>query len=573
MKKYIVFITIICAFFIPESQASAASCHQRTASTGTPPQGFGLAHDPFSSTQALLLQASCETSSRQATLTVGTGANTQYIYEKGYVFRNNEWQQINFTGSNTNGAWVLGRATSAIIHTTAELDETLHFVAYVCSWTGSEWKCGCRDSACAQGFWQLQSYEFTPASNSSSGGSSGSTLVPPYNDLIDECGASPEVLHVSKSGSDNNSGTSEGQALQSIGRAMQMIDANGCVQVHSGTYRENNSISPRSGVMVIAADGKQTVTVDASQKSGFGMFDISNNDVTVAGFVVTHPVNSSGDPFFVNGTEGTRILHSKATGGHNILKIRDTSNMFLGGNEIYGQFAHIPVSVTSNTSMSIVGNHFHSFSDPGNGMIQIKGGSRDVVVEGNVFENIDTPAGAIALGDGCGSTCDIDPEHYAGRNISARNNVFVNVGRAADMYGCYGCSFVHNTAINSGKSSPLLKLNNATTGGANRNTVNALIANNIVYNPSGDLSNFVQVNSGNDSGLRIESNLVHGGGSSSQGVTITSDPRFTASKAHPFDYSLAAGSPAIDAGSNQGVARDYEGKSRNGIPDIGAFER
>jgi hypothetical protein len=31
-----------------------------------------------------------------------------------------------------------------------------YFVGYTCHWTGSAWKCGCRDAACTQSFWQLQ---------------------------------------------------------------------------------------------------------------------------------------------------------------------------------------------------------------------------------------------------------------------------------------------------------------------------------------------------------------------------------------------------------------------------------
>jgi hypothetical protein len=32
-------------------------------------------------------------------------------------------------------------------------------VAYTCRWTGSQWKCGCRDSTCTQSYWQIQSFK------------------------------------------------------------------------------------------------------------------------------------------------------------------------------------------------------------------------------------------------------------------------------------------------------------------------------------------------------------------------------------------------------------------------------
>jgi hypothetical protein len=32
-------------------------------------------------------------------------------------------------------------------------------LAYLCTWIGSGWKCGCRDSACMQSYWQIQSFK------------------------------------------------------------------------------------------------------------------------------------------------------------------------------------------------------------------------------------------------------------------------------------------------------------------------------------------------------------------------------------------------------------------------------
>jgi hypothetical protein len=32
-------------------------------------------------------------------------------------------------------------------------------VAYTCRWTGQRWKCGCRDRACTQSYWPVQSFK------------------------------------------------------------------------------------------------------------------------------------------------------------------------------------------------------------------------------------------------------------------------------------------------------------------------------------------------------------------------------------------------------------------------------
>ncbi len=40
-----------------------------------------------------------------------------------------------------------------------ELSQPSYVLGYHCSWTGSGWKCGCRDQACTQSYWQIQSFK------------------------------------------------------------------------------------------------------------------------------------------------------------------------------------------------------------------------------------------------------------------------------------------------------------------------------------------------------------------------------------------------------------------------------
>jgi hypothetical protein len=32
-------------------------------------------------------------------------------------------------------------------------------VAYICTWSGSAWECGCQDSACTQSYWRIQQFK------------------------------------------------------------------------------------------------------------------------------------------------------------------------------------------------------------------------------------------------------------------------------------------------------------------------------------------------------------------------------------------------------------------------------
>src|SRR6266511_4336929 len=43
--------------------------------------------------------------------------------------------------------------------TELQLANPSYVLGYLCTWTGSTWKCGCRDSACTQSYWQIQSFK------------------------------------------------------------------------------------------------------------------------------------------------------------------------------------------------------------------------------------------------------------------------------------------------------------------------------------------------------------------------------------------------------------------------------
>jgi hypothetical protein len=64
---------------------------------------------------------------------------------------------INLTSPETlvSGAWYPKTATVTL--TGLDLTNTTHYaLGYICTWNGSSWKCGCRDNACTQSFWQIQ---------------------------------------------------------------------------------------------------------------------------------------------------------------------------------------------------------------------------------------------------------------------------------------------------------------------------------------------------------------------------------------------------------------------------------
>jgi hypothetical protein len=86
-----------------------------------------------------------------------------YIYNTGYLFKTGgtNWTQIPYTSTEAlvAGAWYPKNATTNISLTSTELAQPLNVLGYICSWTGSAWKCGCRDSACTQSYWMIQSFK------------------------------------------------------------------------------------------------------------------------------------------------------------------------------------------------------------------------------------------------------------------------------------------------------------------------------------------------------------------------------------------------------------------------------
>jgi hypothetical protein len=124
-------------------------CH--VLSNGQPvPQGYGAAYNVLSSQKELLLAADCQAGGTD--VAVGNGNSLTYVYNRGYETSGGSWSPVSFqcTGQTISGAWCVGKATGTVKTTSS------WYVGYTCFWTGSQWKCGCRDGSCAQNFWQLQ---------------------------------------------------------------------------------------------------------------------------------------------------------------------------------------------------------------------------------------------------------------------------------------------------------------------------------------------------------------------------------------------------------------------------------
>lgn len=142
-----------------QSAYAQSSCHLLTSSSSANvPNGFGAWWDVF--TGKLSIKADCSETS--ATINVGDGDN-HYIYEKGYHWKGDHWETVNFSGPDkvSGHPWYRNSASATINLSSSDLSNKNYVVAYVCTWRTNQWKCGCSDSTCAQGKWQIQTFKKT----------------------------------------------------------------------------------------------------------------------------------------------------------------------------------------------------------------------------------------------------------------------------------------------------------------------------------------------------------------------------------------------------------------------------
>jgi hypothetical protein len=121
------------------------------------PDGYGPPFNMLSSNQEPILTVSCDPGN--VTAIAGNTALQMYTYNKGFVFSGSEWRAVSFSGTSAseNPGWYKGVATSSSLPS-APTGGGNFVVAFICQYQDSEWKCGCRDSACTQNFWTIQRY-------------------------------------------------------------------------------------------------------------------------------------------------------------------------------------------------------------------------------------------------------------------------------------------------------------------------------------------------------------------------------------------------------------------------------
>jgi hypothetical protein len=135
------------------------------------PTGYGAAWDTVFGGQDVSVDCTGNL------VTIGAGNVNQYIYKFGYVYATGAWQQLSLSGASSlqSSNWYTSSATASLGN--VDLTQATYVVGYVCDRSNSAWKCGCADSACAAGMWQLQVVKGKLAQTTTTGGMSSGTTI------------------------------------------------------------------------------------------------------------------------------------------------------------------------------------------------------------------------------------------------------------------------------------------------------------------------------------------------------------------------------------------------------------
>jgi hypothetical protein len=404
-------------------------------------------------------------------------------------------------------------------------------------------------------------------------------------------------IHVATTGDDTIGDGTSAMPYKTIEKGISLATAAGtCVQVHAGRYTPVATITfPNDGasgspIVLRSADGKGMAIIDGSAVTAAPTLEVKRDYAAVDGFEFVNTPQTSGvftvrfDGQSALKCEGSVLRNSTLTGGYSQLKIYQNSHdVLVENNEFSGPTANSTMSLTGASGLVFRANYVHDIDTGDLGTTELVGGSTGATFEKNLFQDVTSSSGALVLGDACGATCDNDPQHYAAVNAVARNNVFIRVSRAIDIFGCKNCSVLSNTIIDAGAlTGYVFRIGSATTNGVTQATTGLRIIDNLLASPSGVMGYVMDLAAAASTGLNMDYNLFY---NSRNGVafgqthpatadlhSVMGDPLLVGA----MDLRPGAGSPAIGAGTNlvSEVGDDFLSVARPATApfDIGALQ-
>lgn len=417
-----------------------------------------------------------------------------------------------------------------------------------------------------------------------------------------------QIRHVSVTGNDRAGSGSATRPFRTITRAARSISPGTAIYLHAGTYPGGTFLPPLRGTAAqpiwIMGDPSEARPVIAGGSQGLYLTrpryvvlqnleirDTADNGINVDdGGEVTN-LDAAG--FVVFRDLDIHDTGHQPSGVANCLKMAGVNDFFV----LSSSFARCGNGPRSGaTGIDGVGVHrgklsFNRFIANGFGGVQFKGGSSDIEIRSNLFQN--TGWRGVNMGGSTGAAFFRPPLTDSSLNFEAARiqvlaNVFDGSEAAAAFVGCLDCQFSHNTVVNPSKWVLRILQETLTIG---RYTFaragNGVVAGNIFYFRRSDLNAEEDINVGtntNPQSFSLVRNLWYAHDAPAQsgprlpvlfgnrsGDLIGTDPSFV--DARDGNFHLAAGSVARAAGGVQFASGgDFAGQCYATPPSLGALE-
>lgn len=347
------------------------------------------------------------------------------------------------------------------------------------------------------------------------------------------------TIHVATTGNDTTGDGSSGNPYATILKGSQVAVAGDTVLVHDGTYTGGFTTS-KSGITYQSQNkwgAKISCPSSGGPTNGESFWDNSGSDVTIQDFEIF------GDAANTNGNWRIGIYNMGTTG-----------NVTVKGCKIH--------DILRNATA-------FAAADAGNGGAALLGDESNGGTGYHFDNNLIFNQGP-----------DANTSSTAGHGIyfatigSAKNNVVYNCSGIGIQcwHAARFVDIVNNTVDNCRDCNILVGSGDSGVGPGTGDNCN--VHNNISINSAFGILESGQTGTNNTYVNNIvrnnTTNTQFQNGNTASG-TITSDPLFVNAGTH--DYHLQSGSPAINAGSTTlAPTTDFDGVTRTGNPDIGAFE-
>jgi len=392
------------------------------------------------------------------------------------------------------------------------------------------------------------------------------TIVLCLGSVVNPKVANTAVYYVATTGNDANLG-GQSQPFQSIGKGVSVLKSGDILYLRQGTYIER--ITPETMTLPSATSWSSAITIAGypgevvTLSSGINIQD--NRDSSIVAYLIFDNLilRNDGNPAFrvAGNSHHIRLSNSNlqtygASGSTNIVMVANTTSY----NEFINCSVHdAPVSFDNGATTGhygfYIGGHHNIYdgnrvyNNTGHAFCLYQSGQNNVhdniirnnIIYGNGFDDGQRGQSLAAVVLASGSSNQFYNNIVYGNRSSGVGVAYTGGGIDNQVYNntIYGNS---GFGIEVSPSSP-----------------NTIIKNNIIFS--------------NGRGTLNEQIVDWGAAGLVQSNNLTTDPKFV--NASALDFSLQAGSPAIDAGVTVSVVTtDMQGVARpqGGAYDIGAYE-